>query len=108
SPPPRAVFDKYCTSCHNQRLKTAGLALDALDLTDISEHAEVLEKIVRKLRTGAMPPAGRPRPDKALAASVASWLEEGLDRAASRRPEPGRPRATRAHRTEDRDTPSTQ
>jgi mono/diheme cytochrome c family protein len=102
SPPPRAVFDTYCTGCHNQRLKTAGLALDTLDLTSISEHAEVLEKIVRKLRTGAMPPVGRPRPDKALSDSVASWLEEALDRAAVEHPNPGRPTLHRLNRAEYR------
>ena len=82
SPQPRAVLDKYCVTCHNTRLKTAGLALDALDLTQTSERAEVLEKIVRKIRTGAMPPVGRPRPDKPLAERVASSLEADLDRAA--------------------------
>ena len=59
------MLDKYCITCHNQRTKTGGLALDTLDLAQVSDHAEVWEKVVRKLRTGAMPPAGRPRPDKA-------------------------------------------
>ena len=54
---PRAVLDRYCVTCHNQRLKSGGLALDALDLTRPSDHAAVAERIVRKLRTGAMPPA---------------------------------------------------
>jgi len=97
---PRAMFDKYCVTCHNQRLKTAGLALDALDLAELGQHADVFEKIVRKIRTGAMPPAGRPRPDKALADGVASWLEEGLDRAALEHPNPGRPTLHRLNRIE--------
>ncbi len=100
--PPRAVLDKYCVTCHNARLKTAGLALDALDLTQPSEHAEVLEKIVRKIRTGAMPPVGRPRPDKALAEHVASSLEADLDRAAVEHPNPGRPTLHRLNRVEYR------
>ena len=75
----RAVLDKYCVTCHNQRMKSGGLALDALDLAQVGEHAETWEKVVRKLRTGAMPPAGRPRPDKATAESVATWLETELD-----------------------------
>jgi mono/diheme cytochrome c family protein len=97
---PRAMLDKYCVTCHNQRLKTAGLAIDALDLAEIGQHAEVFEKMVRKIRTGAMPPAGRPRPDKALADAVASWLEEGLDRAALEHPNPGRPTLHRLNRIE--------
>jgi len=100
--PPRAVFDKYCVGCHNQRVKTAGLALDALDPAQAGEHAEAWEKVVRKLRTGAMPPPGRPRPDKALTASVAASLEAGLDRAAAEHPNPGRPTLHRLNRVEYR------
>jgi cytochrome c551/c552 len=100
--PPRAVFDKYCVGCHNQRVKTAGLALDVLDPAQVSEHAEAWEKVVRKLRTGAMPPAGRPRPDKPVADSVAASLEAGLDRAAAEHPNPGRPTLHRLNRVEYR------
>jgi hypothetical protein len=100
APEPRAVIDRYCVNCHNQRLRTAGLALDALDLTHVGEEAEVWEKVVRKIRTGAMPPLGRPRPEKAVSAGVASWLEAALDRAALEHPNPGRPTLHRLNRTE--------
>jgi mono/diheme cytochrome c family protein len=101
-PTPRPMFGKYCITCHNQRLKTGGLALDALDLAQVRDHAETWEKVVRKLRTGAMPPAGRPRPDKALAGSAASWLEAELDRAALEHPDPGRSTLHRLNRAEYR------
>jgi len=97
---PRAVLDQYCVVCHNQRLKTAGLMLDTLDLAKVGDHAEVWEKVVRKLRTGAMPPAGMPRPGKTLAAGTASWLEDQLDRAAAEHPNPGRPTLHRLNRAE--------
>src|SRR5262249_7111449 len=97
---PRAVLDRYCVTCHNQRLKTAGLMLDTLDPARIGERAEVWEKVGRKIRTGAMPPAGRPRPDKALADSVAASLEESLDRVAAEHPDPGRPTLHRLNRIE--------
>ncbi len=100
--PPRAVFDKYCIACHNQRAKVAGLALDTLDLTEVGQQAEVLEKIVRKLRTGAMPPPGRPRPDKALSESATSWLEASLDHESLAHPNPGRPTLHRLNRVEYR------
>jgi len=100
--PPRAVLDKYCVTCHNQRMKTGGLALDVLDLAQLSEHADVWEKVVRKIRTGAMPPVGRPRPDQALSESLASWLEADLDRAALEHPNPGRPTLHRLNRVEYR------
>jgi len=102
TPAPRTVLDRYCVTCHNQRAKTAGLALDALDLARVIDRAEVWEKVVRKIRTGAMPPAGLPRPEKALADDVASWLETQLDRAALEHPNPGRPTLHRLNRAEYR------
>src|SRR5215469_7420040 len=62
---PRALFDHYCVACHNQKLKTANLQLDTLDLLRIAQNSQVLEKVVRKLRAGMMPPAGMRRPDPA-------------------------------------------
>lgn len=100
--PHRAVLQQYCFSCHNDRARTGGLALDMLDLTQVGDRPEVWEQVVRKLRTGAMPPAGRPRPDKAVAAELATWLEAGLDRAALIRPDPGRPSLHRLNRAEYR------
>ena len=97
---PRAVIDKYCVVCHNQRAKTAGLMLDTLDLAQVGDRTEIWEKVVRKLRTGAMPPAGMPRPDKALYDSTASRLEAKLDRAALEHPNPGRPTLHRLNRAE--------
>jgi mono/diheme cytochrome c family protein len=98
--PPRAVLDTYCVTCHNQRMKTAGLTLDAMDLAHVSDSAEVWEKVVRKLRTRAMPPPGRPRPDKAGYDGASSFLEAELDRAALAHPNPGRPTLHRLNRAE--------
>ena len=86
----RTVIRRYCVACHNGRLLTAGLALDDVDLTRVGDHAELWERVVRKLRAGQMPPAGRPRPDEATYDSVATWLEAELDAAAAARPHPGR------------------
>ena len=97
---PRAVLDEYCVTCHNTRVQAAGLALDIADLGDVGGGAEVWEQVVRKLRTGAMPPAGRPRPDRATRTQLLSWLETALDAAASTDPNPGRPAIHRLNRTE--------
>ena len=96
----RAVLDKYCVACHNQRIRTAGLALDAMDVGRVGDAAEVWEKVIRKMRTAAMPPAGRPRPDKTTYEAMSSWLEGELDRAAAAHPNPGRPGLHRLNRTE--------
>ena len=68
----RAVLDQYCVTCHNQRLKTAGLTLDQLDLAQIHDHADVWEKVVRKLRAGVMPPSGLPRPNAPVMHAVSA------------------------------------
>ncbi len=103
-PAAHAVLQRYCFACHNQRARTGGLALDVLDMTQLGEHAEVWEAVIRKLRTGAMPPVGRPRPDHATYDAVVTWLETELDRAASANPDPGRPTLHRLNRTEYRNT----
>ncbi len=86
----QTVLRRYCVGCHNQRTLTAGLALDTVDLTNVGEHAELWEGVVRKMRAGLMPPAGRPRPDAATYDAVSSWLETELDTAAAASPDPGR------------------
>ena len=86
----REILDRYCVRCHNQSRLTAGLALDALDIEDLSAATDKWEKVVRKLRTGTMPPGDVARPDPADYDLAASWLETELDRAASAaEPNPG-------------------
>jgi mono/diheme cytochrome c family protein len=97
----RALLDRYCVTCHNQRLRTAGLTLDSVDPANVAAHAEVWEKVVRKVRMNAMPPPGRPRPDQAAADAFAAYLESSLDRAAAASPNPGRTETLhRLNRTE--------
>jgi hypothetical protein len=96
----RAVVGRYCATCHNTRLKTAGLTLDTLDLDKVPDDAEIWEKVVRKLRAGAMPPVGAPRPDATTSDALAAWLEDTLDQAAAGRPDPGRPALHRLNRAE--------
>ena len=88
--PERQLIQRYCVSCHNQRLKIAGLMLDTLDVTDVSTARETWEKVVRKLRAGAMPPANAPRPEKAVYEHLTASVEAALDRAAAAHPRPGR------------------
>jgi hypothetical protein len=97
---PSAVIREYCVTCHNSRLKTGDLALDSIDLVNLSGNAEVWEKVVRKLRTGSMPPVGVRRPDDAAYERVIGWLEDGLDRGEAAHPNPGRPLIHRLNRTE--------
>ena len=81
----------YCVTCHNDRAKTGGFSLEAADPVRVGRSAEAWEKVVVKLRSRSMPPPGIRRPDNAAYDAVASWLEQELDRAASARPDPGRP-----------------
>jgi hypothetical protein len=99
--PARELVNKYCVSCHNQKLKTANLMLDATDAVHVSNSAETWEKVIVKLRSRSMPPPGIPRPDNATYNAVATWLESEIDRAAAAHVNPGKPASLhRLNRTE--------
>jgi mono/diheme cytochrome c family protein len=96
----RALLDKYCVTCHNDRIKTANLSLQDVDLTTVGEHAELWEKVVRKLRAGVMPPPDVPRPSLAEYEGLRDWLESAIDRHAAGRIHPGTVVLHRLNRTE--------
>jgi Protein of unknown function (DUF1592)/Protein of unknown function (DUF1588)/Protein of unknown function (DUF1585)/Protein of unknown function (DUF1587)/Protein of unknown function (DUF1595) len=86
----QAALKRYCSGCHNSKLKSGGMSLDDLHLDRVGPHAAKWEKIVRKLRTRSMPPVGLPRPDERTYESMTSVIETGLDRAAAENVNPGR------------------
>jgi hypothetical protein len=95
------MLDRYCVTCHNQRLLTAGLQLDEADVANPGQGAEMWEKVVRKLRTGMMPPPNMPQPSLDDRRALLSWLETSLDKAAAAKPNPGRTETLRRlNRTE--------
>jgi mono/diheme cytochrome c family protein len=98
--PHRALLDKYCVTCHNQRAKMANLTFDTMDLAEVGKDAAIWERAVRKLRGGMMPPLGAPRPDPAAVDSFVRWLEAALDQAAAAAPNPGSVPLHRINRAE--------
>ena len=96
----RAVLDKYCVTCHNQRTKASDLALDVVDVGRPSTNGQIWEDVIRKLRARSMPPQGMPRPDEASYTALTTWLESELDRAGAAAPNPGRPLIRRLNRSE--------
>ena len=96
----RAFLDRHCVACHNDRLRTANLLLDEADVAHIGAGAATWEKVVGKLRSGAMPPAGRRRPEPAALDSFVTWLETELDSYAAAHPNPGRVADHRLNRYE--------
>jgi cytochrome c5 len=96
----RNLLNQYCVTCHNAQLKTAELMLDQAGLDAMHEDGDIWEKVIRKLRTRAMPPSGMPRPAQAQLDDVAAFLETELDRSAAADPDPGRPVVSRLNRTE--------
>ncbi len=96
----RALLDKYCVTCHSDRVKTANLSLQNADLSKVGEHAELWEKVVRKLRSGVMPPPDVPRPPLTEYEGLRDWLEGELDRRVGARVNPGSIVLHRLNRTE--------
>jgi hypothetical protein len=96
----QALLDQYCITCHNATTRIADLALDGLDPTRVAEDRDTWEKVVRKLRTGMMPPSGARRPDRNRLDRFASELEVALDSAAALEPNPGAPVLHRMNRAE--------
>lgn len=97
---PRALLDKYCVTCHSDKLRTGGLSLQSMDVNHVPEGAETWEKVIRKLRVGAMPPQGMPRPDKAGINGLAGYFERALDQAYAANPNPGLATMHRLNRAE--------
>ncbi len=98
--PPNTFLNQNCILCHNQKAKTANVVLEGIDLSNVGGHAPVLEKVLRKVRTGEMPPPGLPRPPASASTVFTKALEESLDRAAVANPNPGRPAIHRLNRAE--------
>jgi Protein of unknown function (DUF1592)/Protein of unknown function (DUF1588)/Protein of unknown function (DUF1587)/Protein of unknown function (DUF1585)/Protein of unknown function (DUF1595)/Planctomycete cytochrome C len=96
----RALLDKYCVGCHNEKLKTGGLALEKLPVERPAENAETWEKVIRKLCAGMMPPAGMPRPERATVDAFVHRLEGKLDSHAAADPNPGTLGLHRLNRSE--------
>src|SRR6185295_8158984 len=100
SSPDPAFLKQYCVTCHSDRVKAGSLVLETMNVASVDDRVEVWEKVVRKLRTGMMPPRNAPKPPAAVANAFTAALESSLDRAAARRPDPGIPALHRLNRAE--------
>ena len=105
TPPPasshRQFLDRYCTTCHNERTKSGALNLVQANLSKPDARPELWEKVVRKLRTGVMPPPNMPQPSRADRLAMLTWLESSIDAAWAAKPNPGRTETLRRlNRTE--------
>lgn len=98
--PNQALVNRYCVGCHNQKLRTAKLAFDTMDLGHPEKDPVIWERAIRKLRGGMMPPPGLPRPPLEAVNSFATYLETSLDKAAAANPDPGSVRIHRLNRAE--------
>ncbi|HMB29960.1 MAG TPA: DUF1587 domain-containing protein, partial [Blastocatellia bacterium] len=96
----RALIEENCVVCHNQKSKTAGVSLQGLNFDNVGDNAALWERVLRKVRTGQMPPPAAPRLEASEAAAFVNWLEGALDNAARLNPDPGRPTIHRLNRTE--------
>ncbi len=100
----RALVDKYCVGCHNEKLKSGGFSWTKIDLAHPEHDSEEIEKVIRKVRAGMMPPAGMPRPSDTSAKEFAAALETAIDQVANAHPSAGAPDLHRLNRTEYRNS----
>ena len=98
------VVAEYCTRCHSERMRRGDLVLEGFDVANAPQNGEIVEKMIRKLRAGMMPPSGARRPDPVVIAEVARDLESILDKAAERNPNPGTRTFQRLNRAEYHNT----
>jgi hypothetical protein len=94
----------YCASCHNDKLKSGGFSLGRIDFAHPGRTAELSERVVLKLRTGLMPPAGAPRPPAEVLNAFVTGLENRIDAEAAGHSDPGAPALHRLNRTEYRNS----
>ena len=94
------VVKGYCVECHDSAGKEGGLSLEGVDLNKVAEHADIFEKVARKLRGRQMPPPGEAQPDDKTRAEFVAYLERRLDEAAAATPNPGPASIHRLNRTE--------
>ena len=100
APLDRTLTTQYCVPCHNQRAKIGGLSIESLDFDHPEKDAETWEKVIRKVKTGMMPPSGARRPERATLDAFATQVEKNLDAAAALHPNPGSAALHRLNRTE--------
>src|SRR5690349_25142708 len=100
APAAKALVQQYCVGCHSLKTKTAGIVLEEIDWSNPGANGATLEKVLRKVRTGEMPPPKLPHPKPEAAAAFTTWLESELDHSATAHPNPGRPAIHRLNRAE--------
>ncbi|MFN7998533.1 MAG: DUF1592 domain-containing protein [Bryobacteraceae bacterium] len=94
----RPFLAKNCALCHNTKMNTAGLNVEA-------PREDTWANILERLRTGQMPPKGLPRPPAAEVQQVTAWIQARLEAAErDRKPDPGRVTAHRLNRFEYNNT----
>ena len=76
------------------------MSLQSFDAAKLEEHGELAEKMIRKLRSGMMPPAGARRPEPAVMTALLTTFESRMDRHAALHPNPGSRPFQRLNRAE--------
>jgi cytochrome c553 len=95
-----ALVKQYCAGCHSEKGRAGQLSLTGFDAAHVDQHADVAEKMIRKLRAGMMPPPGARRPEGDALTELVSAIETKVDTAAALHPNPGRRTFQRLNRAE--------
>jgi hypothetical protein len=98
-----AIFEEYCTKCHNLDDYSGGIDLEGVDASTLAKHPELGERVIKRLRAGMMPPVGEDRPDQEVVHSLVQNIEQSIDSLAASKqihlPAPGLHRLNRTEYT---------
>ena len=100
----QALINRYCSGCHNDKVKSGGFSWTTVDLAHPEQSAQQVEKVLKKLHSGLMPPAGQQRPDAPMMDSFITALENKIDEVAAARPRSKAPELHRVNRREYRNS----
>ncbi|MGB1780547.1 MAG: c-type cytochrome domain-containing protein, partial [Longimicrobiales bacterium] len=97
---PNEIVSRTCVRCHSDSRLRGNLSLEDFDIGRAGENAETIERMIRKVRAGMMPPPGTRAPEGDTLAQFAQTLEDIMDESAARNPNPGRRTFQRLNRPE--------